>query len=51
MCPWRIQNAELTRIGSYRTIVLGEYSKQHDAGKLYQKNITRSVGFTWEGHY
>jgi hypothetical protein len=34
-------------ITSYCTIDMGEYNKQYWLGKLYQKNITSSVIFTW----
>ena len=47
MCPWRVNEAHVTMIVSYRTIVIGEYDIRHYSSTLYQKNITPSVIFTW----
>jgi hypothetical protein len=47
MCPWLVNEAHVTMIVSYRTLVIGEYDIRHYSGTLYQKNITPSVIFTW----
>jgi len=49
MCPWRINAADPARIVSYPTVELCGSDIQHLIGKLYQTNITCSVGFTLDG--
>ena len=49
MCPWRVNEAHVTMILSYRTNDIRVSDIPHPIGKLYRRHITSWVGFTWEG--